>query len=295
MDTLWVVFALCRAVSAGAAALLFGASAMLALGGSPRLSTAAEAALRPALLRIAAVGLVATLCLLPLQAASIAGDWRAMLDGDMLDTVTLQTRYGQAWVLRALCAAAVLGVALGLRPGRPSWLAGPAAVALAPLAFSGHAAMHAGGWGLAHALNDYLHVLAAAFWLGSLPVFLSWLAAWQRPQARADATRALLRFSAWGHVAVGVLLLSGIANALLILGPRLPAPGAAYVGVLLLKVALAVAMTGLALTNRYRWIPRIRRRPDQALHAIRRNTCWELALGAMVLISVGVLGLMSPS
>ncbi|MFY3330000.1 Cu resistance protein, partial [Achromobacter xylosoxidans] len=79
MDTLWVVFALCRAVSAGAAAVLFGASAMLALGGSPRLGVAAETALRPALLRIGAAGLVATLCLLPLQAASIAGDWRAML------------------------------------------------------------------------------------------------------------------------------------------------------------------------------------------------------------------------
>lgn len=295
MDTLWVVFALCRAVSAGAAAVLFGASAMLALGGSPRLGRAAETALRPALLRLGAAGLVATLCLLPLQAASIAGDWRAMLDGDLLDTVTQQTRYGQAWTVRALCAAAVLGVALGLRPGRPSWLAAPAALALAPLAFSGHAAMHEGGWGLAHALNDYLHGLAAAFWLGSLPVFLLWLAAWQRPQDRAEATRALLRFSAWGHVAVVVLLLSGVANALLILGPALPHPGGAYVRVLLLKVALALAMTALALANRYRWIPRIRNRPDLALRAIRRNTACELALGAMVLVVVGALGLMPPS
>ncbi|CAB3825288.1 MAG: copper homeostasis membrane protein CopD [Achromobacter pulmonis] len=295
MDTLWVVFALCRAVSAGAAAMLFGASAMLALGGAPRLGVAAETALRPALLRIGAVGLVATLCLLPLQAASIAGDWRAMLDGDMLDTVTLQTRYGQAWVLRALCAAAVLGVALGLRPGRPSWLAGPAAVALAPLAFSGHAAMHEGGWGVAHAINDYLHVLAAAFWLGSLPVFLSWLAAWQRPHARVEATRALLRFSAWGHVAVGVLLVSGVANAALILGPAVLDTGSAYVRVLLLKVALALAMTGLALANRYRWIARIRKQPVRALRAIRRNTVAELALGAAVLVIVGALGLMPPS
>lgn len=295
MDTLWVVFALCRALSAGAAAVLFGASAMLAVGGSPRLGVAAETALRPALLRVGAAGLVATLCLLPLQAATIAGDWRAILDGDLLDTVTQQTRYGQAWTVRALCAAAVLGVALGLRPGRPSWLAGPAAVALAPLAFTGHAAMHESGWGMAHALNDYLHVLAAAFWLGSLPVFLAWLAAWRQPGDRAEATGALLRFSACGHVAVMVLLLSGVANAVLILGPTLPHPGWAYVGVLLLKVALALAMTGLALVNRYRWIPRIRRDPVQALQAIRRNTCRELALGAAVLIIVGGLGLISPS
>ncbi|MFY2987009.1 copper homeostasis membrane protein CopD, partial [Achromobacter xylosoxidans] len=226
---------------------------------------------------------------------SIAGDWRAMLDGEMLDTVTLQTGYGQAWVVRALCAAAVLGVALGLRPGRPSWLAGPAAVALAPLAFSGHAAMHEGGWGLAHTASDYLHLLAAAFWLGSLPVFLSWLAAWQRPRDRAEAARALLRFSAWGHVAVAALLLSGVANAALILGPALPDAGWDYVRVLLLKIALALAMTGLALANRYRWIARIRAEPALALHAIRRNTIWEMLLGAAVLVIVGGLGLMSPS
>ena len=39
---------------------------------------------------------------------------------------------------------------------------------------------------------------------------------------RAEAARALLRFSAWGHVAVAALLLSGVANAALILGPALP-------------------------------------------------------------------------
>ncbi|MCZ8411961.1 copper homeostasis membrane protein CopD [Achromobacter dolens] len=294
MTPLLLAFALCRALAAGAVAVLFGAGAMLALGGSPRLGLETEAALRRAFRLAGIVGLVATLCLLPLQAASIAGDWHAMFDEDMLDTVILQTRYGQVWIVRALAAAALLGVVLGLRPGSPSLIAGVAALALAPLALSGHAAMHEGWLGLAHALNDFLHVLAAAFWLGSLLVFLLWLAAWRRPAWRRDATRALLRFSAWGHVVVAVLLLSGVANAALILGPGLPDPAYGYVQALMVKVALALAMTGLALCNRYRWIARIRTQPVVALRAIRRNTLWELALGALALAVAGLLGLTSP-
>lgn len=294
MTSLLLAFALCRALAAGAVAVLFGAGAMLALGGSPRLGLEAEAALRRVFRLAGSVGLAATLCLLPLQAASIAGDWHAMLDGDMLDMVILQTRYGQVWIVRALATAALLGVVLGLRPGSPGLIAGVAALALAPLALSGHAAMHEGWLGLAHAVNDFLHVLAAAFWLGSLPVFLLWLAAWRRPGWRRDATRALLRFSAWGHVAVAVLLLSGVANAVLILGPGLPDLATGYARLLLAKVALALAMTALALRNRYHWIPRIRSGPVPALRAIRRNTVWELALGALLLAVVGLLGLMSP-
>ena len=294
MTSLLLAFALCRALAAGAVAVLFGAGAMLALGGSPRLGLEAEAALRRVFRLAGSVGLAATLCLLPLQAASIAGDWNAMLDGDMLDTVILQTRYGQVWIVRALATAALLGVVLGLRPGSPGLIAGVAALALAPLALSGHAAMDEGWLGLAHAVNDFLHVLAAAFWLGSLPVFLLWMAAWRRPGWRRDATRALLRMSAWGHVAVAVLLLSGVANAVLILGPGLPDLATGYARLLLAKVALALAMTALALRNRYHWIPRIRSGPVPALRAIRRNTVWELALGALLLAVVGLLGLTSP-
>jgi len=154
--------------------------------------------------------------------------------------------------------------------------------------------MHEGGLGVAHAVNDYLPVLSAAFWLGSLPVFLLWLAAWRRPGNRAEATRALLRFSTWGHAAVAVLLLSGGVNAVLILGAGGVDPGSGYQRLLLVKIGLALVMAALAVVNRYRWIPRIRTQRADALRAIRRNTIVELALGAALLLAVGFLGLMSP-
>ncbi len=294
MSSLFAAFALCRALSVAAAVLLFGAGAMLALGGSPRLALDAETALRRTLRGAAAIGLLATLCLLPLQTASIAGDWGALWDTDMLDTVALQTRYGQAWMPRVLGAGLALAVVLWVRPGRPWVLAWVAGLALAPLSLSGHAAMHEGWLGVAHAANDFLHALSAAFWLGSLPVFLLWLAAWRRPGNRAEATRALLRFSRWGHVAVAALLLSGAGNAALILGAGSVDPGSDYQRLLLVKIVLALVMAGLAIVNRYRWIPRIRTQRADALQAIRRNTIVELALGAAVLLAVGFLGLMSP-
>ena len=121
--------------------------------------------------------------------------------------------------------------------------------------------MEEGRTGLLHALNDMLHCLAAGFWLGSLPVFLLILRRWTEPACRADATRALMRFSTAGHVAVAVLLLSGVVNAVLILSPEGLDIASAYQQWLGLKVLLALAMTVLAIMNRYWWVPRIRRQP----------------------------------
>ena len=135
-----------------------------------------------------------------------------------------------------------------LRP-RPDWT-WPRALASGlalPLALSGHAAMEEGRTGLLHALNDMLHCLAAGFWLGSLPVFLLILRRWTEPACRADATRALMRFSTAGHVAVAVLLLGGVVNAVLILSPEGLDIASAYQQWLGLKVLLALAMTVLAI------------------------------------------------
>ena len=90
MTSLLLAFALCRALAAGAVAVLFGAGAMLALGGSPRLGLEAEAALRRVFRLAGSIGLAATLCLLPLQAASIAGDWHATVSYTHLDVYKRQ-------------------------------------------------------------------------------------------------------------------------------------------------------------------------------------------------------------
>ncbi|ALM86804.1 Cu resistance protein [Bordetella sp. N] len=219
----------------------------------------------------------------------------------MLNTVAWQTRYGQAWLLRVVAVLVLLAVvwtgarADGQRRVSAGWQAAIAGLALAPLCLSGHAAMQEGGAGVLHASVDFIHCLAAGFWLGALPVFLHCLRAWEQPESRAQAGRALMRFSTAGHVAVALLLASGTLNAWMIIAPAGLDMGAAYTQWLLLKIALALAMTALAVVNRYRWIRRLRTARVLALASIRRNTVAELVLGAVVLAVVGGLGLMAPA
>lgn len=287
-------FALCRFLGYLTSVLLFGVSAMLALSGSHSLSLSLESALRRLLRCVAIVGALAVFCLLPLQSASIADDWRAMVDVGMLSTVAFQTRYGQAWCLRALAVLLVLAVFLPGRSDNARLRAVVTGIALVPLGLTGHAAMQSGWIGVAHAANDVLHGLAAGFWLGSLPVFLGFLRLWQEPARRKEATRALMRFSTAGHMAVAVLLLSGALNAWMILSPAGLDIKSTYLQLLMIKVALALAMVALAVINRYRWIPCLRGRRELALCRIRRNTVLELWVGGAVLLLVGFLGLLSP-
>ena len=243
--------ALLRFVAYMASTLLFGASAAgaerVARRGVRRGGLAQGVARRPV------AGMLSVLCLCHLQTASIAGEWQAMAQTDMLANVALQTRRGQAWILGGGDAAGAVPVSAapaGLDMARARLGPGPLLLAL-----SGHAAMEEGRTGLLHALNDMLHCLAAGFWLGSLPVFLLILRRWTEPACRADATRALMRFSTAGHVAVAVLLLGGVVNAVLILSPEGLDIASAYQQWLGLKVLLALAMTVLAIMNRYWWVP----------------------------------------
>ncbi len=289
-----IAFALCRFLAVSSGVFLFGASAMLALSGSRDLSLSMEAALRRSLRAAAVVGALAVLCLLPLQAVSIAEDWQAATDLDMLGTVAFQTRYGLAWCLRLAAVLLALAVILWTGPGRQRWRTLVTAVALLPLGLSGHAAMEEGWTGCAHAVNDMLHGLAAGFWLGSLPIFLLLLRRWQEPVHRQDALRALMRFSNAGHMAVAALLVTGVVNAVLILRTASPDPASGYQQALAAKALLALAMVALAVVNRYRWVPRLRAEPEIALRHIRRNTIAELWAGAAVLLLVGLLGLLPP-
>jgi putative copper resistance protein D len=61
------------------------------------------------------------------------------------------------------------------------------------------------------------------------------------------------------------------------------------------KIAFVTAMTGLALMNRYLFVPRMLTQPDRAIVQIRKGTYAELALGAGVLALVAFLGILDPA
>jgi copper resistance protein D len=94
----------------------------------------------------------------------------------------------------------------------------------------------------------------------------------------ADITR---RFSAFGVLIVGVLLLTGLSNTWFLVGslPRLL--GTRYGQLLLLKIVLVIAMVAVAAVNRLVLMPRLRDAAGAVgvLTRLRRNGLIEIALG----------------
>ncbi len=265
--------ALCRFLQFGAAMLLWGGLAYGA--GAPRLARALWAAL-----------LAAGLGWLLLETADAAGSWAAATDPGTLWALLAQTAVGRAWALH-LALVAALGLALWA--GRGQVLA--AALALASLELVGHAAMDEGALGLLHRAVAALHLLAAGYWLGGLPLVLRALG---RLEVAGEAA-AVMRFSRRGHLAVALVLASGLGNTALVLGHLPDDPGSPYQALLAAKILAVLAILGLALANRYRFVPRLRGAGRAAaLAALRRGTLAEIALGALALGLVSVFADLNP-
>jgi putative copper resistance protein D len=155
--------------------------------------------------------------------------------------------------------------------------------------------MDEGTRGVLHILNDALHVLAGGAWLGSLLALPGYLARLRDPAFSTEAKTALRRFSSAGHLAVALVIATGIVNTVLVL-QRWPTDfTSAYQMLLATKIAFVAGMTGLALMNRYILVPRMLTQPDRAIMQIRNGTYGELALGAGVLAFVAYLGILDPT
>lgn len=245
--------------------------------------------------RLKAASLVAALsCILgvPATAAMVGGDWDTALHSPTLKALLLGTSVGHALLVRAGLALVVMFLFLA-RAGAPRLKAPAAALLLASLSLSGHVRMDTGGREAIHVANHVVHLLSGGFWLGSLAILPACLAQLRDPAHGAEAKLALQRFSFCGHFAVALVILTGIVNAALILDGW-PDARTPYQWLLLAKVVLVATMAGVAVLNRYRFVPRMRIGPTEAIRDIRRGTYVELALGAAVLALVAKFGMIEP-
>ncbi|TPI13007.1 copper homeostasis membrane protein CopD [Mesorhizobium sp. B4-1-3] len=291
-DTL---LAACRFLHDGALMALWGCFGYLATLVPEGL--AKEVSDKLAASRLAAAGLAAvtTLLALPLQAAIIGEGWPDAANGQMLMDVITSTSVGKAW-LAQLAGVVVVVIAqfLAVRH-RLAATAATSGLALATLALSGHAVMQEGWQGVAHPLNDMLHVLAAGAWFGALLPLLLVLSAFGQPPSRAEASVALRRFSTAGHWAVALAILSGVANSFFIVGWPPLGWGSTYRVLLTAKIAVVSVMTALAILNRYWFVPRIRRDWAAAVAAIRTGTLAEIGLGLTAILLVSIFGMLDPA
>lgn len=256
----------------------------------------------------AIAGIALSLLALVEMARSMTGasDYAA-LPSHVLAMIVTGTDFGVAWCVRM--AALLLFVLAGMNLQRLrapcAVLAAYGGVALATLAWGGHGAMHDGAVRYLHLASDVVHLLAAGAWVGALAAFL--LLAWPGLPGQGDALVLLSRtangFARIGTRIVALLVITGVLNYWLIVGPAMPvfAP-MSYGGLLAAKLALFAAMLGLAAANRFALAPRLeaaartgeRGLALRAVQALRRSLLLEAGAAALVLALVAVLGMLSP-
>jgi len=105
------------------------------------------------------------------------------------------------------------------------------------------------------------------------------------------------RFSQMGYAAVALLAATGAINTLLLVGSIQALVGTAYGRLLGLKILLFLAMVTVALFNRFRLLPRLRRdaQASAAAAALGRSVLCEQGLGFAILVVVSVLGTWPPA
>jgi putative copper resistance protein D len=249
----------------------------------------------------AIVALLSGVSLLLAVTANMAGSAAAALDPNTISTVLFDTSFGLVWCWRLLFAFLLIGACLAplARRRMPAILV-LSLLLLVSLGWVGHAVEGQGVARFVHQINQMVHLLAAGLWLGGL-VPLTWLLGRARSPLGAAwisvARDVVPRFSHMGYVAVALLAATGAINTLLLVGSVEALAGTPYGRLLSLKILLFLVMVVLALINRFRLLPRLRREPQPSapLAALARSVLFEQALGFAVLAVVSVLGTWPPA
>ena len=151
-----------------------------------------------------------------------------------------------------VCGVAVLFAALRPAGPRLALLGMAAAAALFTHAQAGHAET-ASGVRLLNVANQWVHMLAAAVWVGGLV----WLLLGLRRLDGGQRASAVRRFSQLAFVSVALLAVTGVLRAVPEVGSVGALVSTSFGVALLIKTGLFVTLMGLAWRNRYRLVPRV--------------------------------------
>ncbi|GGN61615.1 hypothetical protein GCM10011349_44420 [Novosphingobium indicum] len=225
--------------------------------------------------------------------AVMAGLKPSAVDGATFSAVLAATPLG--WVLESRTLVLVLFVLAAFT--LPARLRLPVmalcgGVALVTASWTGHAGAGEGAAGLGRRLADGAHLLAAATWLGALASLLF-------GQFRTEPERQfrdLRGFARTGTLVVLVLVVTGLAGTLSIVGlPVAPeALGSLWSVLLVVKLSVFMLMLGLAASNRWRLVPALEAGIPGAEHRLRRSLMLESLAGFVVVALVAVLGTLAP-
>ncbi len=264
-------------------------------------------------LRALAIWLSATAIALSLlsifaMTAAMAGVALLEVDRASVSMMIAETPMGQAWAVRMAALFGTLSIAIAMsRLKTPTLLvlvSLGSATALASLAWTGHGAASEGVAGTRHLIADIVHLLAAGAWIGALAALgaLLFRPAHSRSNDHIRLThRALEGFSTIGTVIVALIVVSGLLNSWILVGPEhlLSMSSTLYGQLLIAKLALFVVMLALAAANRFRLTPAF----DQAIknggtfvsiRQLRRSLIFEASAALLILGLVAWLGTLEP-
>ena len=280
--------------------LLFGLAAYPLYSGGAEHPAAGQGRLTS--LGLAMLGLALGIASFVVMTASMAGVAVSGLDRETLAFVLQETGHGAAFMVQVLALLAAVGFALFGRGARGGWLVAAAAgVALGSLAWTGHAGATEALPGALHRLSDIVHLLAAAAWIGALVTLLRAVVATKAGAAVAEAQDALTAFAVAGSVIVGLIVVTGLINSVMIVGlAGLPLlPDTLYGQLRLAKLGLFALLLVLASLNRWRLTPRLDPKPDdgdpsRAVAAVRTSLALETGAAITILALVAWLGTLAP-
>ena len=336
-----VAFAAARGLGYLAIALAVGGALFLFVAWLPGLAQVADGQrewlgvsatfarrLRQVLLGAVVLGVLASATSIVLEAATAAGvSFWAALDRDTVDSVS-STRPVEAWTLRIVVWLA-LGIVLAaaLRPRRVPTLrrtalgatgavVGPAPSRVQMLVFGALAiglaltspmAGHTGEHDPRALLicTDTMHVLCMSAWLGGLVMLLIVLVLAVRRLPGPDGTRLMAtvvgRFSMLARFAVLILLLTGIAQSVALVGSLSALRDTEYGLLVLAKMALLGVLIAFGGFNQ-RWVlPRLRLlaagggEPGRAAAVLRQSVALEVGFALVVIAVTSVLVATEPA
>jgi copper resistance protein D len=246
-----------------------------------------------------AAALVSGLAWFVLQAVSMSGlSVGEAIAPETLSTVLTATQFGRVMQMRLICTIVLVVCLFQERVASLRRLGFAAALGLVgAIAWTGHAGSTAGNTGVLHLAADVLHLWAASAWTGGLLALVLVLAALRSvPGSAALRTEVVRRFSTLGIVSVGILIVSGVIQAWLLVGSMQAMIVTAYGRLLTAKIVVFSAMLVLAMINRFWLTPRLATPavgPASAMLTLTATT--ELMLALAVFALVGVLGTQHPA
>lgn len=235
----------------------------------------------------AAAGVALVVARYLLEPVRMTGTLSGVLDASMHEFL-LTSNLGLAQLAR-LAGAGIVGLAL-LQSSRLRHRLALAGVLLIAVSFSlmGHTAASDQRWILGALLA--LHVLAAAYWFGSLiPLYVAC-----GRESLSDTGSLVARFSSVAIRIVPLIFLAGIGMAILLL-PSLGSLGSPYGLLLIAKVLVFTVLMGIACLNKFRLGPAVAFGHVPSLVLLRRCVAIEVWLIAVVLtVTAAMTTLYSP-